>query len=131
MAALEAQIGSLETKQKQLAEEASGWRSILASGPLQICNRSSGPLKVTAVMAMYLRPSGQRVYVHSGSFGYPAWTVAAGGRVRLDIIRGRADDWDGTASVYAVQVQYAGVEPFIVSGLWSDLRDGCLNLSLD
>jgi hypothetical protein len=114
-----------------MAAEQAQWRAMLASGPLQVCNRSSAPLKVTAVMAMYLRPTGERVYVHSGSFGYPQWTIPPGARARLDIIRGRSDDWDGTASVYAVQIAYPGNEPFIVSGLWADLRDGCLNLSLD
>jgi hypothetical protein len=129
--ALEHQVAALEERHKSTIDEQTRWRAILAGGPLQICNRSSAPLKVTALMTMYLRPSGERVYVHSGSFGYPQWTIAAGARERMEMIRGRADDWDGTASVYAVQVAYQGSEPFIVAGLWSDLRDGCLNLSLD
>lgn len=131
IAGLEAQIASFERREKTAADEQARWRSILASGPLQVCNRSTGTLKITALMAVYLRPSGERIYVHSGSFGYPEWTIAAGARARMEMIRGRPDDWDGTASVYAVQVSYAGAEPFVVAGLWSDLREGCLNLSLD
>ena len=124
-------LAALQQKQQQLTVDAARLRALFGSGPLQVCNRSTGPLKVTSVMVMYLRASGERAYIHSGSFGYPEWTVNAGGRQRLDIIRGRADDWDGTAALYAIQVSYRGSEPFVVAGLWSDLRDGCVNLSLD
>lgn len=128
---LERQLAELEGRGKEAADEQARWRSVLTSGPLHVCNRSSAALKVTALMAMYVKPSGERVYVHSGSFGYPQWTIAAGARQRMELIRGGSNDWDGTASLYAVQVVYPEAEPFIVAGLWSDLRDGCLNLALD
>ena len=51
--------------------------------------------------------------------------------MKISILRGNADDWDGRTSIYGLQVSHPRVEPFLVAGLWSDVKDGCVNLFLD
>jgi hypothetical protein len=104
---------------------------ILLTGKLEVCNRSSKAVRVESVAVMYRESDGKMKTVHSGTFGYPSWTVQAGGRTRLQVLRGGADDWDGSASFYAIQLIYEGAEPFIVTGLLSDTKEGCVNLYLD
>ena len=106
---------------------------ILASTPLTVCNRSAQALTVSAVSVKYLSDGAPTTLhtVHSGSFGYPTWEIKPGGRQRIEILRGQDEDWNGTATFYALLVEYRGVEPFLVTGLMSEAKDGCVNLYLD
>lgn len=35
----------------------------------------------------------------------------------MSIMRGSADDWDGTAALYCILVEYRGMEPYLVPGV--------------
>lgn len=104
---------------------------LLEIGQLEVCNRSSMPAQIASVAAMYRDNDGRMRLVHSGSYGYPTWTLAPGSRSKIEILRGQPNDWDGSASFYALQMIYKGAEPFMVIGLWSETKDRCVNLYLD
>ncbi len=98
---------------------------------LDVGNRSIKPVRIEAVVAMYRDGDGKLRSVHTGLLGYPHWDVRPASRVSIDVVRGSADDWDGSATFYAMQVLYDGAEPFLMAGVISDLKDGCVNLYLD
>jgi hypothetical protein len=107
------------------------YQQVFQTAPLDVCNRSSKPVRIETVVAMYRDQSGKRRTVHSGSYGYPPWDIPAGSRSRLAILRGQPDDWDGAATVYALQLIYGNSEPFLMAGVIADAKDGCVNLYLD
>lgn len=128
---LQAQAAVLQLAGQQLDTRVTDVERLLKAGPLEVCNRSSSAVHIMTLVAMYRDAAGKLRTIHSGSYDYPTWDIRPGGRTRLNILRGREDDWDGTAAVYALQIGYPGVEPFLVAGFFNDLKEGCVNLYLD
>jgi hypothetical protein len=114
-----------------LGAQVSRTDQLFESRHLEVCNRSAKPIRIEAVVAVYRDPAGNLRTVHTGMFGYPTWNIAPAARAKLDVLQGRPDDWDGSASFYAIQIAYEGAEPFLIAGLVSDLKATCVNLYLD
>jgi hypothetical protein len=131
----ESELATVASKQtatvKALEARVAADDHILQNGKLEVCNRSTKSVEIASAVVMYRESDGKMKTVHSGSYGYPTWTIQASARGRIQVLRGQPDDWDGSAAFYALQVIYQGAEPFVVTGLMSEAKEGCVNLYLD
>ena len=101
---------------------------LLENGVLEIENRSGTPLEIVALTVCWRAKDGLRTF-NSSRFGWPTWTVPAGGRRKLDYVSGLETKWDGSVLFYSMSIRQAGRE-WLVSGPWSEVKGERLRLAL-
>ena len=130
LTALQNKADKQEATLKELGVAAAGMTELLQNGQVEVCNRSSKPLRVTAVASVYKDKGGRLRTVHSGFYGWPTWQIQRGGRARLEIVQQQDTVWDGASIFYALEIDYGG-DSYLAAGMWRDVKDRCLAVNLD
>lgn len=135
VARLEEQGSTLVEATKVLQASAEAQERLIYADRLRVQNLSTASATIIAASFVYRDAAGAMKVVHSGDAGlnYPKWEIRSGGVIQLDSEMGRGRLWDGPVTYYSFIVEYPGVEPFLMSGLWAqDVdRDKAVTLDLD
>lgn len=102
----------------------------IQNGKFQICNLSTGTVRVTSLTSNYRSTEGKFKTFNSTTYDWYSWNINAGAKKALDFVRGNATIWDGSVIFYSLGINYRD-QDYIVSGSWSDVKDGCIKLKLD
>lgn len=135
VAALEDDKAKLTAVATTLQNAAKAGELLMYNGRLRVQNASKSTATIIAASFVYRDAAGTMHVVHSGddALNYPKWEIRPGGVSQLDTQMGRGRLWDGAIAYYAFIVEYPGVDPFLMAGIWaSDVdRDGAVTLDLD
>ena len=118
---------------EQLQGSASRNEALFYADRLRVQNLSKGAITIIAAAFVYRDGSGAIRTIHTSELSYPKWEIRPGGVVQLDAELARGRRWDGSVAYYALVVEYPGIEPFLMSGIWSrDVdRDKAVTIDLD